>query len=186
MTLPSFKERSLYLTSQVDQDSIVKITEKILEINAHDEYVEGAFALEGIELESRPPIELYIDSYGGAVYQGLGLIGVMEKSKTPIHTYVTGTAMSCGFMIFIAGHARYCYPYATLMYHQIYDLLGGRVTDIKQDLVETERLQDLFENIVVAKTKIKKDKLKKVREQKLDWYITPEEALRLGVTHYIL
>ena len=62
-------------------------------------------------------IKIYIDSYGGQVYQCFGLIGVME-SKTEIHT-VCSAAMSCGFIILINGHKRFAYRHATPLYHRV-------------------------------------------------------------------
>jgi ATP-dependent Clp protease protease subunit len=70
------------------------------------------------DLEYKPkPIKIHIDSYGGAVYQCFGLLGIIKSSKTTIHTLVTGCAMSCGFLIAIAGHKRFAYEKSTYLYH---------------------------------------------------------------------
>jgi ATP-dependent Clp protease protease subunit len=58
----------------------------------------------GLNIKSSP-IVIYIDSYGGSVYQCLGLISVMMNSKTKIHT-ITGVANECN-MILISGHKRF-------------------------------------------------------------------------------
>ena len=94
-TLPKPKARNLYLPEQVNQESMNKLTKAIIEINESDEYLNKLYGLHGIDY-APGPIKMYIDSYGGAVYQCFGLLGVMEKSVTPIHTIVTGAAMSCG------------------------------------------------------------------------------------------
>ena len=111
-TLPKPKARNLYLPEQVNQESMNKLTKAIIEINENDIYLTSLYALHNIDLNPAP-IKMYIDSYGGAVYQCFGLLGVMDKSKTPIHTIVTGAAMSCGFMILISGHKRFGYELST-------------------------------------------------------------------------
>lgn len=115
-SIPLPKERNLYFTSQVDQASIAAISKSILEINANDEILRKQYAIYGIEYNPKP-IKIYIDSYGGYVYQCFGLLSIMETSKTPIHTIVTGAAMSCGFMMAIHGHKRFrlqvCYAYVS-------------------------------------------------------------------------
>ena len=96
--LPVPKVRNLYLPKQVDQASMNELTKSIIEINEDDEHLKKLYGVYGLIYDPKP-IKIYIDSYGGKVYQCFGLIGVMENSLTPIHTVVTGAAMSCGFII---------------------------------------------------------------------------------------
>lgn len=179
------KDRIIHLASQVDQASINAVSSKILEINKDDDELEKLFDVYG-QSYVRQPIKLFIDSYGGYVYQCFGLVGIMNSSKTPVHTIATGAAMSCGFIILINGHKRFAYKYATPMYHQVSSWGGGTVQDIKEDLEETERLQGVIETMTIEKTKIGADRLKEVREKKLNWFIPANEALRLGVVDEIL
>jgi ATP-dependent Clp protease protease subunit len=118
ITLPSPKERNLFLAQQVTQESINKISQAIIDINQDDEEIGKIFAVYDLEYKPKP-IKLYIDSYGGYVYQCFGLLGIMKASKAPIHTIVTGCAMSCGFLISIAGHKRFGFPKSTYLYHQV-------------------------------------------------------------------
>lgn len=179
------KERDLFFTTQVEQSTIAALTQSIIAINNDDDDLEKIYSLNGFPYE-RKPIRLFIDSYGGVVYQCLGLIGVMEKSKTPIHTIVTGAAMSCGFIMLISGHKRFGYKYSTPLYHQVSSWLMGTVQQIKEDFKETERLQMLLEDITIKKTNIKSEKLIEIKEKKIDWYMSAEEALKLGVIDEIL
>lgn len=179
------KARNLYLPKQVNQASMNDLTKQIIEINEDDEYLIKLYEIHGMSYTPRP-IKMYIDSYGGAVYQCLGLIGVMESSKTPVHTIVTGAAMSCGFMILINGHERFGYKHATPLYHQASTGFYGTVKDMEEKLVETKRLQSKIEEMTIRLTKISKKKLSDVLKNKIDWYMTAEEALNLGVIDGIL
>jgi len=184
-TLPKAKARNLYLPEQVNQESMNKLTKSILEINEDDDYLVKLYGINDLEYK-RQPIKLYIDSYGGSVYQCFGLLGVMEKSVTPVHTIVTGAAMSCGFMILITGHKRFGYPHSTPLYHQVSCGFWGKVKDLEEKLEETKRLQKKIEDMTLEKTSISKKKLKEVLKNKIDWYMSAEEALTLGVIDEIL
>jgi len=183
--LPLPKARNLYLAKQVDQASMNALTKGILEINDDDEYLKKLYAVHDLEYNPKP-IKIYIDSYGGAVYQCFGLLGVIEKSGTPVHTIVTGAAMSCGFMILISGHHRMGYPLSTPLYHQVSSGFWGKVQDIEEKLEETKRLQKKIEEITISKTQISKKKLTDILKKKTDWYMTAEEALGLGVIDEIV
>ena len=179
------KDRKLFFTKDVDQSSIEELTKKIVEINDDDKFLKKQYKLYGFKYKPSP-IKIYIDSYGGAVYQIMGLIGIMEKSKTPIHTICTGAAMSCGFMMLISGHKRFCYKHGTPLYHQVSSWAGGKVEDVEQKLKEVKRLQKWVEKLTVERTNIPIEKLLKIKKEKIDWYMTAEEALQLGVVDKII
>lgn len=184
-TLPLPMNRTIMFNKQVDQDSIGEVTEKILAINGDDSYLESLYALHGLQY-TPSPIEIYIDSYGGYVYQILGLVSIMESSITPIHTICTGAAMSCGFIMLICGHKRFAYKHSTPLYHQVSSIAYGTLKEMEENVTETKRLQDKLESITREKTKISKEELKKAYTSKKDWYMTAKESLKLGVIDEIL
>jgi ATP-dependent Clp protease protease subunit len=184
-SLPMPKSRKLFFGKQVDQSSIEDLSRDIIMINDDDRYLEKLYALHDLVYTPKP-IKIYIDSYGGYVYQVFGLLSIMEKSVTPIHTIITGAAMSCGFMMLIYGHKRFGYELSTPLYHQVSGGIWGKVEDMEQNYVEAKRLQDKFEELTIRKTKITKQKLEKIRKEKIDWYMTAEEALKLGVIDEII
>ena len=179
------KERQIYFTKQVDQSSIAELTRQIIEINEDDRHLEKLYKVYDLEYKPKP-INVYIDSYGGAVYQCFGLLSVIERSKTPVHTIVTGCAMSCGFLILLAGHKRFAHKMSTPLYHQVSTGFFGKVQDMEEKLEEAKRLQTQIENYTKSRTKIAKKKLREILENKKDWYMTADEALELGVVDEIL
>ena len=183
--LPGAKERVLYIAKQVDQDSINELTKSIIAINEDDRHLEKVYALQDIEYKPKP-IKIYIDSYGGYVYQCFGLLSIIATSKTPIHTIVTGCAMSCGFLIAISGHKRFCYPKSTYMYHQVSSGAIGKAKDLEEDVYETKRLQKMLEQHTLEFTKITKKRLKEVYKTKFDGFMNSEEAIKCSVVDEIL
>lgn len=174
--LPLPKERTLYFTKQFDQASIAELTERIIEINANDRYLAKLYQLHGLTYNVRP-IKIYIDSYGGYVYQCFGLLSVMDTSITPIHTIVTGAAMSCGFMMAIHGHKRFAHKHATLMYHQVSSGTYGKLKEMEEDIAETQRLQKKIMEMTVKRTSISLSKLEENFRIKFDWFMDADEAL---------
>jgi ATP-dependent Clp protease protease subunit len=183
--LPLPKDRTLFFAKQVEQSSIESLTKSIIEINENDTLLKKMYAVYDIDYVAKP-IKIMIDSYGGQVYQIFGLLAIMDESKTPIHTYVTGAAMSCGFMLLIHGHKRFAYKHATPLYHQVSSGTMGKVKDMEEKLEEAKRLQGLIETLTLEKTKITAKKLERVYKTKKDWYMTAEEALKLGVIDEIV
>lgn len=183
--LPMPMDRNLFFTKQFDQPSIASITQSILEINRHDAYLEKLYPVYGLGYKPAP-IKIYIDSYGGYVYQCFGLLSVMDSSDTPIHTIVTGTAMSCGFMMAIHGHKRFAYRNATLMYHQVSSYSYGKLREMEEDLVETQRLQKRIMGMTVKRTGISLATLEENFRIKKDWFMEAEEALTLRVIDEIV
>lgn len=185
MNLPIPLTRDLFLSEQVDQESMRKLSEEIVKINKDDEFLKRQYQVYDLDYEPKP-IKIYIDSYGGSVYQCLGLLGLMETSKTPVWTYATGAAMSCGFLILISGHKRFGYKYTTILDHQISNFAYGTLEEMKDKVKETKRLDKILNDLIVRKTKIPKKKLKENAKTKTDWFITPNEALEFGIIDEII
>lgn len=183
--LPAPIERNILFTKQVDQDSISEVTSTILNINGSDARLKKLYKIYDLKYEPKP-IKLYIDSYGGNVYQILGLISVIEASATPVHTIVTGCAMSCGFLLLISGHKRFAYPESTVLYHCVSSATWGQIQDLKEDYAETKRLQNKIESMVLKRTKIPKSKLVEIKKRKIDWHIDTTQAKKLGIIDKIL
>lgn len=179
ITPPQPKARELYFQKQVNQDTVAALSKDLLEIDKHDQYLKKLYSCHGQEYKAEP-IQLYIDSYGGSVYQCFGLLGIMEQSKTPITTIVTGVAMSAGFMIAISGHHRKAYKHATFMYHQLSSAAWGTMADLIQQVEEAQRLQNKIHAIVTAKTKITLPLLEDNFNRKLDWFMDVNIAKEYG------
>ena len=185
INLPSPMNRNLFLAKQVDQASINEISKAIIAINEDDEYISKMYSIYDITYNPKP-IKLYIDSYGGYVYQCFGLLGIMRASKAPVHTIVTGCAMSCGFLISISGHKRYGYERSTYLYHQVGGGAFGKSKDMEEELIEMLRLQKQVEEITLQQTGITAKKLERIYKAKKDWYMDSIEAIKLKVIDEII
>lgn len=186
IALEAPKYRSIFFSKDVDSESVGEAIRQIVEINEHDEKLKVLYSvLYGIEYNPNP-IKIYIDCTGGYVYSCFGLLSIIECSKTPIYTIATGAAMSSGLLILVCGHKRFAYELTTFLYHQTSSESLGTAKEMKDDATEIQRIQKIFEDVTIKKTKIPKSKLKNVYETKTDWYFSSAEAKRLCVIDKIL
>lgn len=173
-------KRIFYLSDNVDNLSIGQMCFNLLYILNEDNNQEKT----QINYE-RKPIKIFINSFGGSVYDMWALIDIIINSKTPIYTYCTGYAMSAGFNIFLAGHKRYVTKNSTLLYHTLSCWLSGKYQDLVEDMEERHRNQKDIEDYVFERTNITRTKLEEIREKKIDWYIHSEEVEILGIAEVI-
>lgn len=168
-------KRLFYISNDVDNETIGKMAFNLLFLLQSDDEREAK------EKEfKREPIKIYVNSFGGSVYDMWALVDIILNSKTPIHTYCTGYAMSAACKIFLAGHKRFISKHATLLYHQMGCWAGGKYQDAVENMEQMAYLQNMIEDYVATRTKMTMDELKKIRETKYDYYIQPDEAIRLG------
>lgn len=174
--------RIVDLNEGFDENSIYKciyLLEKIVLLDDN----------EGKPIEEREPITIRLNSYGGYCYELWSIVGVVESLKQRgyiINTVCMGKSMSCGFVLFCAGVNRKMYKYSTLMYHSVSSGAYGKVSELEDNLKETQRLNDMAKEYVVANTKITMEKLEDMDKFKMDWYMGSDEALSLGVATEIL
>ena len=166
----------LYLTEQED-DNVDYVIKSILSFNEEDK-----------DKLDPTPIKLYINCYGGDVYQFLGLIDVIESSITPIHTITLGAAMSCAFLVALSGHKRFAHKLTSFMYHECLSVFGDyeKVTTLKENLEETERISDMYDDYILNKTSLTKKQLDKVKKGKYDWYFDADDALEYKIIDQII
>lgn len=175
------ENRLFYLSDDVDNSSIGQLCWSLISQLQEDDEKESK------EKDFvRKPIKIYINSYGGSVYDMWALIDIILNSKTPIYTYCTGYAMSAAFKIFLAGHKRFATKHATFMYHQMSCRKSGKYQDLVEDRKEMDYLQKSIEEYVVDRTKLTQSDIDDIREKKKDFYIHPKEALKWGVIDEII
>lgn len=162
-----FGDRVIYLNDDISSFSVSSIVPLIHKINKEDE---------GIKVSERKPIHLHITSYGGSAYDGWQLVSTIENSKTPVYTYVEGYAMSMGLPIYLAGHKRVLGKFATLLYHELRGGAHGTRQEVKRLDKEYDRLQKLYDDYIISKTKVTQEILDDHQERVSDWYIGLEDA----------
>lgn len=185
MNLENPLDRNIFFYADVGQETIGEITAMLVEIESHDLKLKKHAEAYGMSYKPEP-IKLFINTPGGDAYACLGLLGIMKNCTSPIHTYVTGCAMSAGFIIAVNGHKRFCYENSTYMWHEAGYMIAGKTTEHEESMVESIRIQKLFDKNIIEKTNLTEKDLKKIYKTKLDKIFSSETALKLGIVDEIL
>jgi ATP-dependent Clp protease protease subunit len=135
----------------------------------------------------REPIHFMINSCGGDMYSSMGVSSMIKVSKTPIYTYCIGEALSGGFLMFIHGHKRFCYEGSSFLYHQASCSLWYKtLTQQLNSIEEKQKIEKRYEKMILDNTKITEEQINEYNEKNLDWWISPDEALELGIVDEII
>lgn len=155
------QDRILFIDDAITPELANGIIAQLLYLNAVDDKKE---------------ITILINSPGGYVYDGLGIIDVMANVKCPIKTIVVGKAMSMGALIALCGDKRSAYPNSTIMLHQVSGGTWGKFEDVEVDYQEMKRINELVMKIISDKTKVNIETLKHI-----DQFYSAQQALNLGI-----
>ena len=100
--------RRLFLNEEIDEDVISSTVFNIIRFNKLDD---------GIPVNERKPILLYMNTPGGSVFDAMGLVDAITTSITPVYTVNLAMCASAGFSVFIAGKKRFAMPHSTFLMH---------------------------------------------------------------------
>lgn len=176
-------ERVYDLVSRLLKDRIILITEEI------DPTIATSVISQLMFLESEDPdapIKIYINSPGGSISDGLAIYDVMNKVKCPIVTICIGMAASMGAFLLSCGTRgqRYALPNSTIMIHQPLGGVQGQATEIEIVAKRILGLRKKIYSIMAKNSDVDEETMAKACER--DNYLTPEEALEMGLIDEIL
>jgi ATP-dependent Clp protease protease subunit len=134
---------------------------------------------DGIPVEERVPIKIYIDSPGGDLIATFTMINSIRMSKTPVWTINIGAAYSGGFFTFIAGHKRFAYPLASFLFHEGSTGTSGDAGKFRNFADFYKKELDNLKKVVLEYTDITEEDYEKHIND--DWWFTAEEALKYGI-----
>lgn len=163
--------RQLHL-SEIDSMTGDSIDSYIRFFNRQDEQ-------DGIPVEERIPIKIFIDSPGGDLVATFTMINSIKMSKTPVWTINIGAAYSGGFFTFIAGHKRIAYPLASFLFHEGSTGTSGDAGKFRNFADFYKKELDILKEVVLENTNISEEDYEKHIND--DWWFTAKEALEYGI-----
>ena len=163
--------RTVFLSGVIDSDTVLILTRMI-------SYLLGR--------SKKKPINLHINTPGGAVTDGLALYDLLNGCQAPIHALATGMCMSMGVIILQAAAVRRATENTTFMLHEVGTMrFGGSLTQNAATQKETERLQRTLDDILMSRSGMSKRSaasFMKIQER----YFGAEEALSHGLLDAII
>lgn len=135
---------------------------------------------------SNDPINIYINSPGGSVIDGLSIIDAINFIKSPVYTICTGIAASMGAVLLSCGEKghRSVLPHSRVMIHQVSNELYGTYSDLEIELKQTERCKKDIYNILANNLGKSYEEIEKLCDRN-NWFIG-KEAVDLGIVDKIL
>lgn len=129
-------------------------------------------------------INLIISSFGGDVYSMLGTIDYFKSLPVKVNTHCYGTAMSAAAVILACGTGvRSMSENSTIMIHEGSAFEAGKTSDVLKGADHLKKLQSNINRILGEITKKDQEYWEKL--SKNDFYLTSDEALKLGLVDEI-
>ena len=176
-------ERSYDIYSRLLNDRIVFLGEPVTRDSAN------LVIAQLLHLESQDPdkdISLYIDSPGGDVYAGLGILDTMNFIKPDVSTICVGMAASMGAVLLAAGAKgkRLALPNSMVMIHQPSSGVQGQQTDIQIIADETKWIRQRINELLSDYTGQPIEKVNVDTER--DNYLRAQEACNYGLVDRVI
>lgn len=169
-------DRRIYINGEIDSGVIDIAAYQIMRFNRMDK---------DIPYEDRKPIRLYINSPGGTVSDGYGLIDTIIYSKTPVYTINLALSASMALLVFMAGHKRYTMPHAEFLMHDGSTGSFGSSSKVKDQIeFESVQLEGMTKDYIISHTKIDEELYKE--KQRMEWWFLSKEAKQIGVADFIV
>ena len=176
-------ERSYDIYSRLLNDRIVFLGEPVTRDSAN------LVIAQLLHLESQDPdkdMSLYIDSPGGDVYAGLGILDTMNFIKPDVSTICVGMAASMGAVLLAAGAKgkRLALPNSMVMIHQPSSGVQGQQTDIQIVADETKWIRQHLNELLADYTGQPIEKVNVDTER--DNYLRAQEACDYGLVDRVI
>ena len=179
-------ERSYDIFSRLLKDRIIFLGEQV------DATTASLVIAQLLFLESEDPekeIFLYINSPGGSITDGMGIVDTMNYIKCPVSTICVGMAASMGAVLLASGEKgkRYATPNEEILIHQPLIAgggLSGQTTEIKIHADHMVKTREKLNKLLSDRTGQSLETIQKDTER--DNYMTAEEALKYGLIDGIM
>ena len=138
--------------------------------------------------DPKAEISMYVNSPGGSVSAGLGIVDTMRFIPCPVATYIIGQAASMGSVIACSGTKgrRFALPHAENLMHQplIGGVIEGQATDLEIHAKHILRLRDKLYTLYSENTGQTKDRIHDDCDR--DKWLNAQEMLEYGLIDGIL
>jgi len=163
-------DRIIYFTGVVNSDTCDTAIAQLLYLSSVDER----------------DINMYINSPGGSVVDGLGLVDTMNYINCDISTTCIGMAASMGSVLLSNGAKgkRFVLPHSRVMIHQVSSSQSGTLADLEIELEQTRRCKNDVYKILADNTGRSFDEMEKLCDRN-NWFIG-QEAVDLGIVDKVL
>lgn len=123
-------------------------------------------------------IDVYINSYGGEVAEGLAIYNALRRHKAKVTTYCDGFACSIASVIFMAGDERIMNESSLLMIHNAWTCAVGNSAELRKQADDLEKITQASVEAYKSHSSLSEEEIKNLMDN--ETWILPEEALSYG------
>lgn len=123
-------------------------------------------------------IDVYINSYGGEVAEGLAIYNALKRHKAKIRTVCDGFACSIASVIFMAGDERAMNDASLLMIHNAWTYAAGNAEILRKQADDLEKITQASVEAYKAHSNLSEDEIKSLMDA--ETWILPTEAVEYG------
>lgn len=176
-------ERSMDIFSRLLNDRIIVLSDEVNSQTASLVVAQLLF-LEGRDNEK--DINLYINSPGGSVTDGMAIYDTMQYIKCDVSTICIGMAASMGAFLLSSGTKgkRICLPNAEVMIHQPLGQTKGQATEIEIAANHILKTKKKLNSILAANCGKTVEEVTADTER--DNWLSAEEALAYGLVDKVI
>lgn len=176
-------EKSWDIYSRLLKDRIIFIGTPV------DDFVANGVIAQMLLLQMEDPkkdIQLYINSPGGSVTDGMAIYDTMRFLSCDVKTYCMGQAASMATVLVAAGTPgkRFALPHARLMIHQPSGGATGQTSDISIAAKEILRWREALNDILSEHSGQSRERIAKDSDR--DFYMTADEAKAYGLVDHVI
>ena len=163
-------DRIIYFSGAVDSESCNTVIAQLLYLSSTD----------------NRDINLYINSPGGSVIDGLGVIDTINFIPCDVTTTCVGMAASMGAVLLSCGTKgkRLVLPHSRVMIHQVSSGMSGVSKDLEIELEQTLRCKKDLYNILSEKTGKTYEQIEKDCDR--NFWLIGQEAVEYGIADKVL
>jgi len=131
-------------------------------------------------------IDIRINSPGGSVFEGLGIVNAILNSKSEIHTYIDGIAYSMAAIIALSGKKVHIAKNGRLMLHNASVRVAGNADNLREEAKNLDGYDNSLAITISAITSLSMEEVKKKYFNYKDNYFNAQEALANNLVHEVL
>ena len=142
------------------------------------------------EEEADNSIKFYISTYGGSADDMFSVYDIMRfvKQDCDIETIGMGKIMSAGTLLLASGTKgkRKIFKNCRVMIHSVSAGNLGTIHNLENELEEIQHLQEMYVSALAEETNMTKRQIRKILDQKVNVYLTAEEAVEYGLADEVI
>lgn len=123
-------------------------------------------------------INVYINSYGGEVAEGLAIYNALKRHKAKVRTICDGFACSIASVIFMSGDERVMNEASLLMIHNAWTFAEGNAAALRKQADDLEKITQASVEAYKAHSSLEEKEIKALMDA--ETWITPDEAISYG------